>query len=320
MESNLTYFCLQKIKDFFNYIKLTVNRKIQIPNINDEHSSNEFISNYVNNINIMESEIIKPFDRGNHYTRMYKMIGRTLSSEEKALAFKSNIRVIQKLPKSVKIETTFIPNCDLNIIDIFESDATYDLFEHVQNLYAYCKYYLKIRKQLSNKESEINTEDEQLPSGLFGEVKYPSLSKDKQNEVYEDVRKTIGEYNSSGLDTALNEVIKELETPGAVNEEEGMNTIDSSKLMGMATNVASKLTDRINNGDMSVPELVSDTENFINDLMKSPMFDGHPDNEQIKSLFSNLMNKIKFMNEADQEENSMLVQDVDKILGLNEDK
>jgi hypothetical protein len=317
---HITDLCIKKIKDFFNYLKISIKRKIKTPieTIIDEESTINFMNNFVKNINIMESDIIKPFDRGNHYTRMHRMIGRTLSSDEKKIAFKTNIRVFQKLPRSVQTELTFIPDCNLSVIDIFQSDTTYDIFQRVQNLYGYAKYYLKLQKDIKEKQENTQPIEGEVPDGLFGTVKYPHLEDDKQQEVYDDVRKTIGQYESNGLNTALNEVIKELNAPGAVGQEEGMNTIDSAKLMGMATNVAGQLTSKLHEGDITVPELVNDTEMFINDLMNSPMFDGHPDNKQIKQLFGSLMDRVKFMSDNQEEENSMLTQDVDKILGLDD--
>ena len=312
MESDLTHFCLKKIKDLFDYISVSIHRNVQIPEVED---TVEFMNTYVSNIDIMETQVIKPFDRGNHYTRMRRMVGRTLNAEEKELALRTNIRVFQKLPKSVQDELCFIPDCDLSIVDVFKSNSTYDLFKHIQDLYAYAKYYLKLTKAV--KEQENNPQE--IPEELFGTVKYPALSDDKQEKVYDEVRDTINQYESKGLNTALGEVIKELKAPGTVNQEEGMNIIDSGKLMAMASNVAGTLTNALNDGETTVSELVNDTDAFITDLMDSPMFANHPDNKQIKQLFGSLMERVKFMNEADTENNSMLTQDIDKILGLNEE-
>ena len=308
MNSDLVNFCLNEIKDFFNYIKISLNRQIKIPIIESEENATSFMENYVNNVNVMESEIIKQFDQSNHYTRMHKMISRSLNSDEKESAFKRNIRIFQKLPREIQYEMTFIPDCDLNFVDIFESDTTYDIFHKIQKMYGYAKVYLSV-----NKPSTPQPNISGLPmEGM--EVKYPSLSSDKQEEVYNEVTNHINKYDSDGLNTALSEVIRELKTPGAINQEEGMNTIDTGKIMGMATNVAGKLTEKIQTGEMTVQDLVSDTEHFINDLIKSPMFENHPDNDQIKGLFGNLMEKVRFMSDGHIEENSDLVKDIDAIL------
>lgn len=313
MTSSVVDFCLNEIKDFFDYIQANTNRLIQVPTIDDEESATSFMENYVNNINVMESEIIKPFDQSNHYTRLSKMVSRGLTSEEKELAFKQNIRVFQKLPRDVQLELTFVPDCDLNIVDVFEGELTRDLFARIQKMYGYGKAYLSIV------DSDLY-QARNNSSGVEGmEVKYPALSDDKQEEVYKEVTDHIGQYESDGLNTALGEVIKELKAPGAINQEEGMNSIDTTKIMGMATNVAGKLTEKIQTGEMTVQDLVSDTESFINDLVKSPMFDGHPDNAQIKNLFGSLMDKVKFMADGHEEENDPLTQDIDKLLGLDMD-
>lgn len=310
MGSDVLNFCLNEIKDFFDYIQVGTNRLVQIPTIDDEESAKSFMENYVNNVNVMESEIVKQFDQSNHYTRFRKMVSRGLTSEEKDAAFKQNIRVFQKLPRDVQFELTFIPDCDLNIVDIFEGELTYDLFKRIQKMYGYGRAYLSIINSDTYKEKHH-------PTGVEGmEVKYPALSDDKQEEVYKEVTEHINQYESDGLNTALGEVIKELKAPGAVNQEEGINTIDTAKIMGMATNVAGKLTEKIQTGEMTVQDLVTDTEHFIDDLVNSPMFDGHPDNTQIKGLFGSLMDKVKIMAEGHQEANDPLTQDIDKLLGL----
>ena len=187
MTSDVINFCLNEIKDFFDYLQVGTNRLIQIPTIDDDESATSFMDNYVNNVNLMESEIVKQFDQSNHYTRLRKIISRGLTSEEKDSAFKQNIRVFQKLPRDVQLEMTFIPDCDLNIVDVFESDVTSDLFARIQKMYGYAKAFLSIiNSDIYQARSHSKDVD-----GI--EVKYPALSEDNQDKVYKEVTKQINQ-------------------------------------------------------------------------------------------------------------------------------
>lgn len=252
-------------------------------------TSMKFISHLQNNIKILETNIIIEYDSMNKYTSFEKLLSKSIHKDHKLTKLIENIRVFQKIPVNISEQITIIPFVEsLTLTNLLNVNETFQMFQNIKTLYAYAHVYLKVIDQMFEKyDQDINNDGNDL---------------EMQEKIFDEVKTHVEQFESKGLNLALDEVISELSTNKecSINNvvAEGMNTITSTKVMDMAKKVADKLSTKIQSGEVEVDELVDSSKNFIGNIINSDMFKNHPNSAQVEGMFSSLMDTVTQLSEA----------------------
>jgi len=252
----------------------------------------QFIKILISNVKTLEDNIIIEYDSFNKYTKFDKLLSKAVPKDQKKVKMHENIRVLQKLPSGVSTQITLIPFVStLTLVDVLP------LFDSIKTLYAYGKVYLK------------------LLNDMFKE-QVPKTSPEMHDKIFSEVKSHVKQFNSNGLNIALDEVFSALSTNTDCTLDDvvvdGMNSVTSTKVMDMAKKVADKLTNKIESGEVEVEELVDSSKSFINNIINSDMFKNQPGNEQVKDMFGSLMDTVTELSEAYKENKDGEV--IDEIL------
>jgi len=261
----------------------------------------EYVTQFVKNIEIFETQIVTEYDTFRKHTTLNELLSLKADKSEKRKKLIENITIYQRMPIQVLSQITILPQINLSFQDIFsklEAKEIFQLYNKIKNIYAYSTICLRIiKKNKPNSNKKV-------------------LDTEQQQEIFDEVRDHVKQYNSNGLNTALDEVIGALNNNKDCNINnivaEGTNNVTSGKVMNMAKNVAGKLTSKIESGEVQVDELVDSSKTFINSIINSQMFKSHPDHQQVEEMFSSLLDTVTYLSEAHKEDEAS--KGVDKIL------
>jgi hypothetical protein len=316
--------------DFENFINKNLNKELIIEDLKKMNVNQKFIDEHLNkiaisilythinklyslnfskelikNIHIFETQIMCEYDTMKKYTSFHKLLTSKNAQSQKNKYILQNIKVFKKIPINILEQINIVPYINLNLKDILYTFKTQDIitfYNKLKNIIGYSTITNKIINS-NTPSSSNNTSNNELPN-------------EQQQQIFNEVRNHVEGYGSTGLNTALGEVIDALNNNKDCNLNnivaEGTNSVTSDKVMNMAGQVADKLSNKIQSGEVKIDELVGSSKSFINDIINSEMFKSHPSHKQVEDMFTSLLDTVTKLSDAHQEDESS--KGVDEIL------
>lgn len=299
LDKNIPEELLRDIEREIKFYNIVVSKKDNKENDDDLPTiallTNSWRDDFLENIRVFEDNIIFEYDVSSRYTKFEKILSQ---KEERNDILTRNIDIINIIPLSIVKQILIIPKIKLSLYDVLNEKFT-TVKNHIIFINELCEIYnyCIIEKRMIEK--------------LIAQYKNPidnnglKIDEKEKNQILSHVRNHVNSYNSTGLNHTLNEVLSELETGPCDLENivsEGVSSVTSGNVMGMAQSVATKLSSKIESGEMNINELVKSSEMFINDLQNSDMLNRHPESDKIKDMFSSLMSTVKDLSKAHEED------------------